>query len=173
VAVSQEPEPFCAVLIYPRWKLGKFMELLTHHNVSIIAKFNRGSFSFMAPDHWATGDGDTCGRDTATWQVMLIEVSNEAGRRPSEEGGHKREGAEQLIIDTALGSCAVLSQHRDPAFANAVKEYHIKPPEGFLAAKKAGWGVDPPKPTQADRDSAPEVGILKTTGSSITHGRGC
>ena len=88
------------------------MELLTHHNVSLIAKFNRGTFSFMAPDHWAAGDGDTEGRNTANWQVMLIEVSNEAGRRPPEEGGHKRIGAEQLIIrrGASLGCSAIPTQ---------------------------------------------------------------
>ena len=38
-----------------RWRLSKFMELLTHHNVMPIAKFNGNSFSLMAPDH-ALGD---------------------------------------------------------------------------------------------------------------------
>ena len=102
---------------------------------------------------------------------MLIEVSNEAGRKPPEEGGHKREGAEQQVIDAAIGSGAVLSRHRDPAFTNAMSEYHIKPPEGFLAANKAGCGADPLKPTQADRDCALEIDILQPA-DSITHGKG-
>ena len=72
IATSQEPEPFYTVLIYPRWRLGKFMELLTHHNVRLIAKFTRSSFTFMAPDHWTTGDDDTEGKNTTNWQVMLI-----------------------------------------------------------------------------------------------------
>ena len=74
------------MLIYPKWRLSKFMELLTHHNVKLIAKFNRNSFSFTAPDHWATGDEDTGGKNTTNWQVKLLEVSNEAGRKPPHEG---------------------------------------------------------------------------------------
>ena len=171
VAASQEPEPFCAVLIYPRWRLGKYMELLTHHNVSLIAKFNRGTFSFMAPDHWATGDGDTGGRNTANWQVMLIEVSNEAGRKTPEQGGHKKAGAEQLVLDAAQALGAVQSRHRDPAFTNADVPYIIKPPEGFLAAKKAGGGRDRLKLSSEDRIVPLEAEPLRAE-DSITHGKG-
>ena len=41
------------------------MELLTHHNVGLIVKFNRGTFSFVAPDHWAVTDTDQDGRKRA------------------------------------------------------------------------------------------------------------
>ena len=151
IAASQELEPFCAVLIYPRWRLEKFMELLTHHNVRLIAKFTRGSFSFMAPDHWATGDGDEEGRNTANWQVMLIEVSNAAGRRPPQEGGHKHVDAEKWMVEAARADGAVLSVHSDPAFNNTEEPYVIKHPEGYTAAETKGYAVPLPRPKEEQR----------------------
>ena len=148
---SQEPEPFSAILVYPRWKMGKFMELLTHHNVRLVAKFTRGSFSFMSPTHWQTGDQDTEGKNTSNWQVLIIEVSNPQGRATPQEGGHKNHNAEANIITAAVRTGAVQSTHTDPSFTRSSTPYRIKPPDGYLKARQGGGlsGQPPPHPSEA------------------------
>ena len=63
------------VAVYPSWKKGKYMNLLKHKNVRVIMRFARDSFVFLPPDHWKdSGEGGK-----AKWQVLVIEIANEAG----------------------------------------------------------------------------------------------
>lgn len=51
ISSSLVPLPFCAIAIYPRWKMENYMELLAHPNVSVAA-FRKHTFYFLSPDHW-------------------------------------------------------------------------------------------------------------------------
>eukprot|EP00959_Pyramimonas_sp_CCMP1952_P083457 1744578-Pyramimonas_sp.AAC.1 len=59
------------------------MNLLAHPNVRVLARFARGTFAFLPPDHWA---GGTARAGTANWQVMVLEVANAAGRGAYHQG---------------------------------------------------------------------------------------
>ena len=71
---SQSPTSVVAVI--PRWKKGAYMNLLRHRNVKVVARYARDTFSFSPPDHWA-GKAQS-GR--AKWQVMVVQIANDAGR---------------------------------------------------------------------------------------------
>jgi ribonuclease HI len=129
IMASQHPEPFCAILVYPRWKLNKYMNLLTHHHVRLLAKFNRNTFSFSSPTNWETDPARPSANNSAKWQVMIIEVSNAAFR--SGFNPHKQD-ADMDIIASAESVGAVLTKHQDPAFTDSATPYLISPPDGYL-----------------------------------------
>ena len=56
------------------------MNLLSHHNVHVVARFQRSTFAFLTPDHWSSSWEGGPKSGTANWQVMVIEISNEKGR---------------------------------------------------------------------------------------------
>jgi hypothetical protein len=56
------------------------MNLLSHHNINMVARFQRSTFAFLPPDHWASSWGGGPRAGTANWQVMVIEISNKKGR---------------------------------------------------------------------------------------------
>ena len=70
-------DPTCFVAVFPRWNNHRYMNLLAHDAVRVVARFEEGTFAFNPPDHW-TGTTRQAGK--AKWQVMVIEVSNERGR---------------------------------------------------------------------------------------------
>ena len=80
VWASETDEPVCFLAVYPEWIKATYMNLLSHHNVNVVARFQRSTFAFLPPDHWASswGGGPRAGR--ANWQVMVIEISNKKGR---------------------------------------------------------------------------------------------
>ena len=167
VATSQEPHPFCAILIYPRWKLGNYMNLMSHHNVKLIAKFQRDTFSFLAPDHWRTTDPDPQAKNAAKWQVMLLEVSND---RFDVAFAPYRQSAIKDIVAAAETDGAVISPHLDPAFHDAQVTYQVNPPEGYTKAKKTGKAQTPPLPVPT-RTPALSPPYLKEE-HALTHGKG-
>ena len=52
------------------------MNLLRHPNVRVTCQFIRGTFSFLPPDHWS----NTHRAVTSKWQVLVIEIANDAGK---------------------------------------------------------------------------------------------
>jgi hypothetical protein len=50
------------------------MNLLRHPNVRVACQLSRGTFSFLPPDHWS----NTRRAGTAKWQVLVIEIANDA-----------------------------------------------------------------------------------------------
>lgn len=102
--------PFSAALLYPRWKMATYTNLLQPKNVRLIAKSARNTFSFMVPTHWETRVGrPTAG--TAKWQVMCKGAANHAGLQ-----AFRGTGADQDIINIALVQGAQLVAHPDKAF---------------------------------------------------------
>eukprot|EP00959_Pyramimonas_sp_CCMP1952_P190046 3975948-Pyramimonas_sp.AAC.1 len=73
------------------------MNLLAHPNVRVLARFARGTFAFLPPDHWAGGAAKA---GTANWQVMVLEIANAAGRGAYQRGGR----AEVEIAGRAMGA---------------------------------------------------------------------
>jgi len=69
--------PTCFVAVFPRWENHRYMNLLAHPTVRVVTRFEEGTFAFDPPDHW-TGTSGKAGK--AKWQVMIIEISYEAGR---------------------------------------------------------------------------------------------
>jgi hypothetical protein len=59
--------------VYPEWIKATYMNLLSHHNVNVVARFQLSTFAFLPPDHWASSGGDGPRAGTANWQVMVIE----------------------------------------------------------------------------------------------------
>ena len=136
IAASQGGHPFCAVLVYPRFKMATYMELLAHRNVGLIAEFDRHSFAFKTPDHWQSS-GEGTGAGTAKWPVMVIEVSNEAGR-----ARFKSVNAEAAIIGAAVDAGAVLTTAEDRAF-DTDPDMWLSQPRGFARVQA---GRPPPLP---------------------------
>ena len=54
---SETDEPVCFVAVYPEWLKATYMNLLSHHNVSVVASFQRSTFAFLPPDHWSSSLG--------------------------------------------------------------------------------------------------------------------
>jgi hypothetical protein len=48
---SETDEPICFVVVYPEWLKATYMNLLSHHNVHVVARFQRSTFAFLPPDH--------------------------------------------------------------------------------------------------------------------------
>eukprot|EP00959_Pyramimonas_sp_CCMP1952_P330966 6930877-Pyramimonas_sp.AAC.1 len=80
--VTTSPSPTSVIAVIPRWKKGAYMNLLRHRNVRVIARYARDTFSFSPPNNWA--DGGQGGR--AKWQVMVVQIANEAGREKYRTG---------------------------------------------------------------------------------------
>ena len=80
VWASETEEPVCFLAVYPEWLKATYMNLLSHHNVNVVARFQRSTFAFLPPDHWASSWGGGPRAGTANWQVMVIEISNKKGR---------------------------------------------------------------------------------------------
>lgn len=154
IAASQGGHPFCAVLVYPRFKMATYMELLAHRNVGLIAEFDRHSFAFKTPDHWQSS-GEGTGAGTAKWPVMVIEVSNEAGR-----ARFKSVNAETDIIGAAVDAGAVLTTAEDRAF-DTDPDMWLSQPRGF-ARVQAGR---PPPPAQGKYSLEGREGEVKARGA--------
>ena len=58
VWASETDEPVCFLAVYPEWIKATYMNLLSHHNVNVVARFQRSTFAFLPPDHWASSGGD-------------------------------------------------------------------------------------------------------------------
>ena len=86
-ATALDLDPFCAVLILPRFKMASYMNLFSHPCVTLIAKFERSTFSFMPPTHWEGVDPVSGPQGTAKWPVLFVEVSNGAWRSTMEVAG--------------------------------------------------------------------------------------
>jgi hypothetical protein len=81
VWASETDEPECFLAVYPEWIKAIYMNLLSHHNVNVVARFQRSTFAFLPrPDHWASSWGGGPRAGTANWQVMVIAISNMKGR---------------------------------------------------------------------------------------------
>jgi ribonuclease HI/exonuclease III len=160
VAASQLEDPFSAVLVIPRFLMAPYMDLLSHHNVRLIAKAERDTFSFMAPTHWEVGDRDPEGKNTAKWQVMVVEVANWEGRE-----WHKAPDAEVDIQGEICRAGAQIVTRADPAFTDAETPYTVPAPKEMTQLRRktrraARW-PEPAEPpiqceTQALHDMRPE-----------------
>ena len=150
IAASQMEDPFSAVLVIPRFLMASYMDLLSHHNVHLVAKAERDTFSFMAPTHWEVGDRDPEGRNTAKWQVMVVEVANPEGRELL-----KTPDAEDNIREEICRSGAQLVVRADPAFADATAPYAIPAPKEMTqlrrrAKRAARWPTPDEPPVQCE-----------------------
>ena len=156
VAASQFPEPFSAVLVIPRFQMAKYMDLLQHRNVSLIAKAERGTFSFMAPTHWELGDQDPEGKNTAKWQVMFVEVANQAGQEFKRSGAWDR--IRQAIVDTG----ATLAQGEDVAFIKPQCAFKVNTPTVLRKWERVQSRVWPEGSVQGMRIAAKRAAWLAT-----------
>jgi hypothetical protein len=52
VWASETDEPVCFLAVYPEWIKATYMNLLSHHNVNVVARLQRNTFAFLPPDHW-------------------------------------------------------------------------------------------------------------------------
>eukprot|EP00959_Pyramimonas_sp_CCMP1952_P285403 5967582-Pyramimonas_sp.AAC.1 len=78
------PPPSCVFAFYPRWGKARYVNLLAHPNVRVLARFARGTFAFLPPDRWSGGAQQA---GTANWQVLVLEIANSAGRVVYTRGG--------------------------------------------------------------------------------------
>ena len=92
VAASQAPEPFCAVLVLPRFQMASYMKLFSHHNVSLIAKLRKHTFAFMPPDQWETEPTDPSALPAAKFLVLIVEVANRLGQSLHIQGPRSARG---------------------------------------------------------------------------------
>ena len=86
VWASETDEPVCFLAVYPEWRKATYMNLLSHDNVQVVARFQRNTFAFLPPDHWAASGDKGPKAGTARWQVMVIEISNRQGREKYKKG---------------------------------------------------------------------------------------
>jgi hypothetical protein len=54
VRASETADPVCFLAVYPEWGKERYMNLLRHRNVSVVARFQRSTFAFLPPGHWAS-----------------------------------------------------------------------------------------------------------------------
>ena len=145
IAASQLEDPFCAILVIPRYLMATYMDLLSHRNVHLVAKAERDTFSFMAPTHWEVGDVDPQGKNTAKWQVMFVEVANPEGRAL-----YKSQHAEADVQHEICKSGAQLVTREDPAFNWTAEPYTIPIPSELQRLRRAQrktkntWHQTPP-----------------------------
>jgi hypothetical protein len=171
VWASETDEPVCFLAVYPEWIKPTYINLLSHHNVNVVARFQRSTFAFLPPDHWASSWGGGPRAGTANWQVMVIEISNKKGR------DKYKVSQEDLIAEAgrSFGAKPVSNQS-----INARKHHRNKfsaPSKQFLNTPKfyrtTGMYTHPPpdtNPTQYTSDTArrfPAGGIIFTDGSLI------
>ena len=150
IAASQLEDPFSAILVIPRFLMAAYMDLMSHHNVHLVAKAERDTFSFMAPTHWEVGDRDPEGKNTAKWQVMVVEVANLEGRELL-----KTPEAEEDIRAEICRSGAQLVVRADPAFIDAEAPYTIPTPKEMTqlrrkAKRAARWPAPDEPPVQCE-----------------------
>ena len=86
VWASETDTPVCFLAVYPEWGKATYMNLLSHNNVQVVARFRRSTFSFLPPDHWKSSGSTGHQPGTARWQVMVIEISNKSGREKYKVG---------------------------------------------------------------------------------------
>ena len=115
------------------------MNLLSHRNVTVVARFARDTFSFLPPDHWTSSRK----AGTASWQVLVIEVSNQLGRDlyRNQPGSHMREAARAIgatLVDTRCIDTAKSARRARP------------PSDSFLRAR-----VFHPQSTAPHPDESP------------------
>ena len=84
IAASMGATPFSAIGVYPKWHRSAYMNLLGHPNVRLVIEYQRDTFAFIPPD----GIGRRGGR-AARWPVMVLEVTNEEGRKQYRREGYK------------------------------------------------------------------------------------
>ena len=106
IAASLDPAPFSAVGVLPRWFSSAYMNLLGHPNVERVVTFKRNTFAFIPPDALGTTGGGKAG-----WPVMVIEVTNAAGRAKYRTAGYRRKIAQSGV---SLG--AQVAEGEDLAF---------------------------------------------------------
>ena len=54
VWASETADPVYFLAVYPEWAKAIYMNLLSHRNVRVVARFQRSSFAFLPPGHWAS-----------------------------------------------------------------------------------------------------------------------
>lgn len=110
-----DPPPFCAIAVYPSWKMEKYMSILTHTNVSLVTAFYKFTFSFLSQDHWEHQRE----LSPAQWMVMVIEISNEAGQAKYRNKTHTSKMNETALL-TGVLTCTGI----DEASANERSSFH-------------------------------------------------
>ena len=149
VWASVTSEPVCFLAVFPRWKKSRFMNLLSHRNVRVVSRFARDTFSFLPPDHWTSSKQ----AGTASWQVLVIEVSNPLGRQLYKRGdsGHMRAASE------AIGAKLVDTHCID---TTKTKKRSRLPSDAFLRARKYT-----PTTAVVNRPPAPPLDLTLLTDS--------
>eukprot|EP00976_Prorocentrum_cordatum_P067767 1178882-Prorocentrum_minimum.AAC.1 len=88
-------EPTCVLAVYPNWKrASRYMNLLNHpHNVQVLARFARGTFAFLPPDH--------SGRATQIADASRRTSYARGGGELVEEAAGRTIGAKPVVVRTA------------------------------------------------------------------------
>jgi len=102
IEATTSEAPALTVGVYPRWDDKRYMGLLGHPNVHILAKYARNSFSFLPPDHFKA---QRRGRGTAKWPVLVFVVANEAGLRQYWRG--TEEGIRHVSVEIGANLLSV------------------------------------------------------------------
>ena len=142
------------------------MNLLSHHNVNVVARFQRSTFAFLPPDHWASSGGDGPRAGTANWQVMVIEISNKEGR------DRYKMGHESLIAEVgrSFGAKPVSNhsintrKHHRNKFSAPSKQF-LNTPKFF---QKTGMYTHPPPDTNLTQHQTQHAGSRWEEESSLT-----
>jgi ribonuclease HI len=105
------------------------MNLLSHRNVRVVARFQRSTFAFLPPDHWASSwdGGPRAGK--ANWQVMVIEIANQSGRDMYKKGpdGLIAESGRSFGAKPVSNHCANTRKHHNNKFQTPNEQFQKAP----------------------------------------------
>ena len=124
--------------------MATYMNVLSHHNVIVVARFQRSTFAFLPPDHWSSSWEGGPKSGTANWQVMVIEISNKEGRDRYTVLGHENRIA---AAGKSFGAKPVNTNS-----INTRKHHHNK----FSPPNKQYVSEDPEIPPEANNVHPPD-----------------